>query len=249
MVSGGDHGKDREFAERLHFQSEYWPDFVNLTEEISLNGKAIQEGTRVILIRVEKEKVLLDFGRNGLHRLDFDQTNLIKLAQAQSQRTLSDLGNLTEILSRSVTMVKAEEVVEGKRADFAWKNFVLLIYGNPKEGEVKELLASCRELDSTLARDLRVVLIPLDSVMREVAPLLRELEYESPVMLPFLAKAYSDSWDHGYEGKPLLVLVDRNGRILKKFTYEGNDRDAELNRFISEIPESLRRDPLRNFTN
>ena len=64
----------------LYQNSKLWPAYVILEETVPLEAGELRQGARAVLIRLDRKEselvAMLDFGRQGIHMIPIESTNL-----------------------------------------------------------------------------------------------------------------------------------------------------------------------------
>lgn len=229
----------------LHERSDWWPFFVRLSEPVTSpeNGRVIKAGTRAVLIRVEDQEILADFGRNGLIRLPFSKTNILHEAAKLSRQPRKADGLLSSELFNKFFRISEGRAVGCTRATFGEARYVLFLYTDLGD---QSLDSFHHEINGFAARasvespELTVAAIPSKTTEEELVKNCLRLEVGFPVMYHFLSEGYRRVLSHDIAGLPALVLVDHNGRILGRLDSAG-DPDA-LNVFKNSLQAIIQAD-------
>jgi hypothetical protein len=234
----------------LAWRSEWWPYKVELREPFSPGeGKrTIPAGTDAVLVRVEGREALLDFGRNGIHRLGFEQTDLLLRALARSREPVDfkGLGVFTGVMFNKFFRVENGRARSNREWDFAGKRYLVLLYvevGSEDGERFVTVVNRHREAADESLDDVEHVLIPYDRGEDELLEAVRARAFEGPVMYHFIAPGYTRSFQHGAGEEPTAVVIDHNGRIL--WGPRPVASEATLEQLFTELPTVLAHDRAR----
>jgi hypothetical protein len=98
------------------YVSQFWPQFIETNEAIQLDtANTIPQNQRAVFIRYDhsKQKILVDFGRHGVHLIEPEKTNFKQIYNSYQDGTLKkDVPNLTAMLTpRLVTYDQAYKTI------------------------------------------------------------------------------------------------------------------------------------------
>jgi len=236
-------------GEELVLNSDWWPPFVSLAADFSVSGDRdieIPAGTRGVMVRVEADEVILDFGRNGVHRVPIEQTDLVvQAAERKAQGTL-DSALFADAMFNKFFLLKDGEAAQCSRADFGDSRYFLILYtrlASDRGDAVREAVEGLMSSSEVGSKDLSVVLVTFDESERELLDAAKAKQIHWPIMFHFLNRAYLNTLHHGASGDPTLALIDRNGRLLARLGSEASE--SQRRDFVTSLPETLRQDRLR----
>lgn len=203
-------------------QSHVWPPYVNLTEAYyelpEAERPSLQKGMRLTLIRVEDGELLVDTGRDGLHRIDPAITDFLTEARAyHSGEKQKFRPNVTALVGDKLMEFLPNgdpERIEEPR--FRYREYILFLYLDSNSITNPQRLAELTELKSMLMDDGAgyIAIFPLRyDFYREVG---RQIP-EWPIIMQHLLLGYGRALAHVTEpGEELLVLSDSNGKLLHR---------------------------------
>lgn len=204
-------------AENLLANEQFWPNQVALPEPWQPAGRETPLPARIpgVLIRVEASGAArIDFGRDGLHTVPLEKTDLLSRANAlrlgeaekMAPNLVLDIG--TRLLDPTAEALRPLGLLEvGQYRLFAC---VFADPGAPGFAQLAAQLAPLRGRDDVLS-----VLFPLgehpDAGLRER---LRALDWPVPFMMDHLAEPYARSLLPEGLAAPTLLLLTHEGRLL-----------------------------------
>lgn len=99
----------------VYEDSMLWSAYLTLHESIAVEGGELKQGTRGVLIRLELTpsgvEALLDFGRQGIHKIPAERTDLLSRAEElQLGAVLKQLPNMTGLLYSRLIKVEGDDV-------------------------------------------------------------------------------------------------------------------------------------------
>lgn len=202
----------------------FWPYHVELTKPAAPGGRALQAGTRGVLIRVEPLGLArIDFGRDGVQRVPVTATDLV--AEANRVR----LGELDKIAQNFVLAVGPRLVASDGEAPRPLRLEDVMEYGHFlcvfSDLEPKSLAALARAL-SPLAERPGLLTIVFPQGEYDEGATARALA-ESGWPVPFLPDHLAESYTQTLLDSPKLpsvLLQTAEGRVL--FESAWNDSAA-----------------------
>jgi len=231
-------------VEELEAQPEYWPIFVKTQDKLTDSGTGhfVRSGTRVVVVRVEDGKVLVDAGRAGVHYLDPEATNVLDNAKAIREGTRPKtapllVGHLSLRLCKPGTLGSFDPTVFGNL------EHVLLYYHDPSDEASYALLEELEKLDSLDTHDkphFSVIGISVDPSRNKSIAFIEKAggSVTFPFVLPHLSYGYAKAFHHGAtntDDLPMAVLCDANGKIIANSHQMGGGENA-----IGEVVEQAR---------
>lgn len=201
--------------------SSSWPAFVQPKGKLELpNGKIVESWQRGVLIRLEDEAphVLVDFGREGIHRLEISETNLSDAVASIRSGKLTKAGaNYLQMLGppklfhpkdgKSVPVTMEEAA--------SWKHLLFLYM--PDSGLDWNLLESLLDENGPRldAYSVKPILMPLDPYSDgEIIEPIVERDLNIALMHHFLCRSFIDTLQHFPNSRALMVLTDLNGKVF-----------------------------------
>ncbi|NBD38230.1 MAG: hypothetical protein GVY10_06650 [Verrucomicrobia bacterium] len=205
--------------EMLLGKSDYWPPKVRVTA-ISDSGDTLGTGARGVLIRIEEDPLtaVVDFGRNGIHRLAIDQTDVRVRAKAVKA------GEIKKVRPNYLAMLGPPKLFRSKDGKMTavssaetkdWKGFLFIYIG--KEESDWESLGRLLQEDKTQiqAHGLQPVLFPLYRTNdREMFKTVRDKTLPVAIMHDFLSHSFIKVLQHEPGEGPLFVATDLNGKVF-----------------------------------
>lgn len=201
--------------ETLLASERYWPYQTELVAAWPSGGTSIPPGTSGVLIRVEPARVArIDFGRDGLHEIPIDRTDLVARANRVREGTLEKLAaNFALAIGPRLLDARAEPLAPLGFDEVAAARRFLCVFGDPS---TKELRALAKQLAPLRERDgLLTILFP-DGARSDaaVAATLRELAWPVPFLFQHLAEPYARTLLDADVPRPALLLQTSEGRLL-----------------------------------
>lgn len=221
--------------EELEQDSSHWPIFVKAKSELKHpeSDRSIKPNTRVVFVRFEGGKVVVDAGRGGVHVLEPEETNVLDEANAVRDGTSPKtapllVGHLSlRTLKPGTLTVKNPKVYQDIK-------YALLFYCAPDFEQHRDLLSKLEEiakLDSREHAEFVVFGIPVSKDRTAIENFIEDSgEVASfPFVFPHLSYGYALSFHHDAvdeENLPLVVLCDANGKILAHSGRLGGGEEA-----------------------
>ena len=235
------------FKEGIAVHSEWWPDRVKLVEDIDVdvNGsiKRLTKGRPAVFVRVEDGGALLDFGSYGVHVVPFASTNIPSLyAQNKTSRTWGDSKVLSSQLSNKFFWPATLKQIEP--TTFAGVDYLLISYfdiGAELSGEGQEALLKVYPTLTEKCPSLVFLTIPMEDSKKTMLKDLDDSGIAWPVMFQHMSKGYVQALQH-HPISPTVVLVDKNGRVLKKW---GASKLKDASAFEADVEKSVEVDIAR----
>lgn len=224
--------------EELARMSEFWPERVATSVGLvgELHGNNIQPGFEGLLIRVEEDGVLLDFGHNGIFLLPIDQTDLAdRVAKLKLSKSTNDRGLIAKRHTKSFYNIDLSRP-HGAH-DFDQIMYFIFIYtridGN-RLTDIEKVFG--KDSIFSNAADVQPLLLPLSA---EYPDDLETSDVSIPIVMPYHREALIRGLAfESDESEEFIVLTDKNGRILSVFPLDFAEGESGLpssiNRLISE---------------
>jgi hypothetical protein len=196
----------------------FWPYKVTVTVPGELAGAAerLPAGLDGVLLRVEEpgDTLLVDFGRDGRHRLPVSATDVVERANRIRRGALhKDAPNLVWAIGPRMIDSEGSEPVAYSLGEANAATRFLVVVADPFTPEFPDLVDALRPLGSH--RSFTAVLLPLGRRPdREVFDRLRELEWRSAYLFFHVAEAYADTLLPADLDAPAVLLLSREGRLL-----------------------------------
>ncbi len=221
-------------SEKIFERSEYWPFRVTWNSEGS-----IDTGFPGILIRLEdNETALLDYGRDGIHRVPVAQTNIVALAdEILSGDRDKELPNFIAYTANMFVRYTAPAEVPGIAPEIMAKSSkLLLIYCNDETLLNDAVVKGLQNMsDKSTAQGILPLFIPTNFAFYNQ---LTEVNL-APInmMTPHMAIGSLRMLGHDpdLEGGVTAVLIDPEGKVLQTWRSFLNENVSTL----ESIKESL----------
>ena len=198
--------------------SRNWPFYVSPRESTVIDGTRLFAGVRGVLLRVEDDNtVVVDFGRDGIHRLPVESTNVIAQAEAIAAGVVTkELPNFARMTTSAVVRhspdglpdpITPEMLAEYRRLVLVYTDEVFIrLPGTPEQLR--------RLRDELAADDTTCLFIPLNVAGFEALG-------ERPFPMPFLTWQIALTAPETFQHEPetsgaTLALIDANGAWLGK---------------------------------
>ncbi len=232
-------GADNVSVSEQELRSEWWPPFVRLEKPLELqdSNKVLQPGRRGVMLRVEGNNVLVDFGRYGIQRLPFDDTDFEQQYEELSKtRSWSSHGLFTKLYG--TRFYHPDGWVQLRQEDIAGKDYFLIAYADLQDADDQKLI---QQFDRAIYQEWQPdsvgsYLIPLNAPEQaSLAELLIDYNVSVPTMPTFLALSHVDTFFHQPVGFT-VALIDKNGRLIAR--YDATDIE-DLDRFKSDLSKQI----------
>ena len=203
-------------AQSEQIPSSYWPPYVETTETIVNVENEIKADTRGVLLRVEEDQLLVDFGRNGVASIDPIATNFHEEAQKlMSGESKKEFPNFSlQLGNKLMTFGRGERSGPLRFQEVVGTKIYILLYLDTYSPELAQPLIDFGEAYKELKAEwpnIEVVLMPRDRKFYDFGA---TVGYAVPYITPHMRIGYIESLSHGVDTTPALVAVDDNGRIL-----------------------------------
>ncbi len=202
---------------------EYWPSQVEAAltlldhETVTGDTQKIKKGSKGLLQRIENDKLLVDFGRHGVHWLEESETN-IKSLYGPNQRDTDALEypNLTaQIGNKMVRFVErdAEHIVIADNANI---NYYISIYIGNVTTDTAIILQYIDQLQPQLDKDLPDTRCVVFAGANRWYGYFMTAFNRLPIMIPHMRLSYAAALHQEPETLPSLVVADAYGRIIHR---------------------------------
>lgn len=197
-----------------------------------------------VLLRIEEGKALVDFGRDGVHPISIEDTDLLENAgRIKRGEAELDLPNFTRYTTNIFFRLNENDQYRPYPVDqYASNPLYLLVYGDPRLVEEPALFEAVDTLFAkTKEKGGMGVVIPTSHSFYGPA-MAKRIEWVMP--FPHSRIAYVDALHHYPKQDAItLVLVDAYGKILRRsiFAYEAmaagltEDELAKFRQFLNKI--------------
>lgn len=220
--------------------SSLWPQFVETTRDIEVaDSKTIKNDTRAVLLRVEGDELLLDFGRNGISKVNPKDTDFYtRVHEFMTGTSTKEFPNFAlQIGNKMMTFGRGSESgpIRFKEAE-ALEIYILLYLQDYDPDFAQELFNFGLAYDDLKEKwpSIEVVLMPRDRKFYDFGA---TVGYSVPFIAPHMRAGYINSLQHGIDTPPGFVAVDNNGRILARSEapVAWDHLIKELEGFVQEI--------------
>ena len=198
--------------------SAYWPPMVTTQERIATQEKSIPKNSRGALIRIEKDILVVDFGRHGIQEIspkntDFHSqlTDYIKGDKTKEFTNMSlQVGNKIMDFGRGSESgaIRFDEVKDTQVYIFIY----LETYSPEMAQPLVDFEKQYQEIKSQFEH-IEVVLMPHD---REFYNFGYTVGYSVPFIATHMRIGYIKSLAHDPGPFPYIAITDANGRLLKQ---------------------------------
>jgi len=205
-------------ADAVFDDSSSWPYRIALTEPFETESRTLPAGTTAVLIRLESpQRALVDFGRNGLHRIPVDATNITQQASAIDKGEVAkDFPNYVQTIGPRLVDVTIDPINKFRFEDVVDQEYFITIYADGDMDTLVTLAEAVEAQQSTLEQTQTLAFIIPQETMHDFdyAERMRAAGLKIPFMYGHLAMPYTRVLDHGAKAFPTMVLTDANGKIL-----------------------------------
>jgi hypothetical protein len=228
--------------ENLVASERFWPYHVELPQPWQPPGaeRPLRAGTRGVLVRVESSGAArIDFGRNGVHQVPVESTDLIQRANGVRLGEEDKIApNFVHAIGpRMLQSDSPQPVPVPFPRTFAPPGF-LAVFADPGGEGFAELAAALGPLHER--HGVWTVLFPQGGHRDpQVHQRLRSLEWEVPFVRDFLSLGYTRSRLREGTPIPAVVLETREGRLVFESSWEAGvatKLEAALDEAFGETP-------------
>ncbi len=205
-------------ARTLMEDERFWPYHVGLVRawRPEASEKPIPVGLNGVLIRVEADgAVLVDFGRDGIHRIPVDATDLVERANRVRRGEIDKLApNFVRAIGPRLVDATAKEPGAFPIEQVGTRRFFLTVFADPRSDEFGEFARALAPLRAT--DELLTILVP-DGHHRhdQLLEQLQSLDWPVPFVADHLAGPYARSLLGGADSpRPTVMLQTAEGRVL-----------------------------------
>ena len=195
----------------------YVPYYANLNEALELGGNRIAEGTRFIVIRVEEDRVKVNFSRKGIHEIHLSKTNIKDLISQQKKINLG---------SSRIAYFIGNKIASGESN---WKKLIHLdeinqyeqwvfFYAASSDSNIRKWLINLNKLCEKAKVDSPKTLflyIDTEGNQQNLEKLGAELDLSISSLPWYLSKGYVKGFDHldNASELPAIVFVSSTNNI------------------------------------
>jgi hypothetical protein len=209
------------YAELLE-NSDLWPHRVELTKPVELSDppKVLRPGWSGILMRIEEDGAVIDFGRHGTHSIEVSSTDTL----LQASRIKSGEVKRADLFVRRMfnKFYVADPGSYGTyrpsvHQDFTGFDTFLLVWadlGSVASGPaISWVLRERERLEHLRCRPL---LFPLDPTEKELLADAKSLGWKDPTCYHWTLPGHRKSLALEPISDPTFFLIDRNGKVLDR---------------------------------
>lgn len=213
------------FGDELYDQSEFWPWFTSLTENVQVDGRELKTGERGVLIRLtdEGESALVDFGRLGIYNIETKSTNIaIETQKLKNGEVTKGQPNLITLLHPRLIKVENSKKRRSLFKDISEiESFMCIRF--PNTPEAWEMVSQKIKLiqEEIKARPSELILFPVGpDFLSDEDMFSRMQEYdilEANYMYDFLAQSYIKILWHDLQitdDSLQIAVFDLDGKLL-----------------------------------
>lgn len=220
--------------------SDSWPHQLRTKTPLTgkMHGNTVPVGTKGILIRVENETALVDFGHNGIYRLpltDTDFDTLLKHGSKQSH------GLFSERYEKMFYMpFDLQGLRYGELGSFDY--FVIVYFDFEPALEVSSLSNILAVYDKLFIREYntQILLLPYGATAPHMRSFIKQ-RFNYPTVADHLKKAFIHANQHEPMQMEGTVLIDDNGRIV----YRSFQADFSFEDSFRSLKKALKRETAR----
>lgn len=198
-------------------QSEAWPYRIELRQDVETMH--LKEGQIGVLVRAYEKsegqvKLLVDFGRNGMHSVSPDWTDIQeRIFQIQTGGMAKDMPNYVQLLANKFVLLRPEDNYKLKLEEFEdYEGFAFLY---PTSARGMHALLDLAKHDDSLHQSIILVLPDFDMDPEQMRREIREYHLEAGYLFPHLLNPYRKTLSHDVDGADVLIVTDKDGRILR----------------------------------
>lgn len=204
-------------ASDLLSQSEAWPYRVELREDVE--AMRLKKGQDGVLVRVYKEpekqvKLLVDFGRNGIHSLSPGLTDIKdRILRIQAGKMTKHMPNYVQLLANKFVLLRSEDNYKLRLEEFEGYEGFAFLYPTSAEG-MHALLDLVRH-DHSLDRYIILVLPDFEMNPEQMRREIREYSIEAGCLFPHLLNPYRQTLSHDVDGADTIIVTDKDGLVVR----------------------------------
>lgn len=197
-----------------------WPRFVNLKQplQISDSDKTIESNYRGILMRVEEEHAVVNFGRYGTHRINIEETNFISsMQELLDADKLKQASQFQDQMFNKFFKLEDEEFVQSVKEDIYVFDYFLLFYADLKTPESEEVVSWFLKNKEVLVNlSCSPLLMPMDSTEKELLDDIRDLGWTYPSVYHWTYQGHKKALSFDPTPNPSIILIDGSGRMISR---------------------------------
>ena len=192
--------------------SKFWPDFVKINEDYISEDLSIRKDKRGVLVRVLESGAMIDFGREGIHIVKVENTNLIEMMKVSINSGVFQ--NFNRRLNRQIFIIDTGEFREIVNADVDG-NYKLIYFTNFEDSKsVRKIKELSRQKDVLKNYSLDIMLCSYGVDRTTYIKMLKDIEWNSPAIHPLQSKSFAHYINIGDINEDKAILIDASGRLL-----------------------------------
>jgi len=204
---------------KILLESEYWPYRVATSEIITANEKVLRAGTVGVLVRAESEaetvSLVVDFGRNGVQRVNADQTDLhIRISEIKSGEVQKLLPNYVNMLANKFAVLLPESNYKLKLEEFESRDGFVFIYSSGLS-HLETLLNQVGAATDLINHIVIVIPEAGEPELEAVREVIRSHPVAAAVFLPHLSEPYRNTLSHAVESNS-IVVTNMDGYVTEQ---------------------------------
>ena len=223
---------------------EYWPQRVTVTRNCfnmaETGADRIKAGTTYVLVRVEPPYIFLS-GRINAVKVKLSDTDFTERAtDLKSLEDQSNRGINNSLLAGKLRRLGKDQFHPIQIEDSDKYKYFLFIYLSSESEQGSTIISGLKRVhEELIANDTSKVMVMFNYEPTPPALFNFYKEYEMPwtCVVFHMSNGYREAFQHEV-GQPALVLTDKNGTILGKWSLRNADEDAVL-KTISEARNSI----------
>ena len=216
----------------LFQKSDLWPFYVKLKKNSPLaKDQKSLSNAQGVLIRIENDRAIVDFGRDGILNVKIEQTDIVENAGKIASGDLAkEFPNFVRYTSNTFIYRGSNGRIVPRSDDWILRfNSIFLLYVDQSFFDEEDIVNIYSDFRSKLGEQRKaIIIIPRDVNFYFNMP--KEFTTEMPLMHSSLT--HLKMLQHSFDDKDALVEVDLNGKIL---TFSERAADEKLSEFIVRI--------------
>jgi|GEM_PF-2534314 len=203
-------------------RSSLWPFYISVVDDVDSIPASARKFPGV-LIRIEDDKALIDFGRDGVHAVDIAATNLLEASvRIQNGETEADLANFTRYTTNIFFGKNSNDAYAPIPVDtLATTERYLIVYANARlleEGAFFDTIDALLK-ESDAAGNTSVVLGLEPNFYKTAA----SMRIDWMMVQPHSSIAYRDALMHQPGEGVTIALIDAYGKVLRREVFSYDD--------------------------
>lgn len=221
-----------------HERSDLWPNKVAIRKPLTgkKHNNTLPVGFEGMLIRIEEDICIVDFGHNGIFELSCVDTDITeRITQAEPRTT----GMFSERYEKMFFDIAKGRGLTGGSLN-GYQNFLIFYFPFSKESNQSDLALAIRRHREELTKEHKteVLLVTYESIVDAMKEYILA-GFNAPTVSGFLNQSFIHANQHQPTGTT-GVLIDRHGKIL----YRSNGDFVETDEFFTQAKQALSRSSL-----